>query len=118
MNYVILTYENPHTVAHRNDPDKAPAYWAGWSAYAKALVDAGVFVGGQGLQPVTTATTVRVRSGHRQVQDGPFAETKELLGGFFVINVPNLDAALEWAARCPSSADGSTEVRPVLEMAA
>ena len=116
MQYAIITYETPAAVAARTDPAKAPAYWAAWNAYAGAIAAAGVMRGGAGLEPTSTATTVRVRGDRRTVHDGPFAETKELLGGFFIIEVDNLDEALAWAARCPSSADGSTEVRPVLRM--
>ena len=68
------------------------------------------------LQPPHTATHVRVRNGQRQVQDGPFADTREHLGGYFIVKVPSLDVALEWAARAPNSATGTTEVRPVLDM--
>src|SRR5258707_9432983 len=84
-----------------------------WKAYSDALQKAGVFVGGSGLKPPQTATTVRVRDGKRQVQDGPFAESKELIGSVVVIDVPNLDEALEWASRCPMAAWGAVEVRPV-----
>jgi hypothetical protein len=70
--------------------------------------------GGKGLEPPSTGTTVRLRDGERIVQDGPYADTKEQLGGFFVIDVPDLDAALDWAARCPAATDGVVEVRPVL----
>ena len=70
--------------------------------------------GGAALQPPPTATTVRQRDGKRQVQDGPFAEVKEQLGGYYVVDVPNLDKALEWAARCPAASSGSVEVRPNL----
>jgi hypothetical protein len=72
-----------------------------------------VFVRGSGLHPPQTATTVRVRDGKRQVQDGPFAESKELIGSVILIDVPNLDEALEWAARCPVAGWGAVEVRPV-----
>ncbi len=118
MQYLIITYETPAAVAARTDPTLAPAYWGAWQAYAEALKQAGVLRGGAGLEPPATATTVRVRGDRRLVQDGPFAETKELLGGFFQIEVDDLDAALAWAARCPSSSDGSTEVRPLLRMPA
>ena len=83
---------------------------------AKALRDAGVMVGGAALEPPRAATTVRQSHGKRQVQDGPFADTKEQLGGYYVIDVPDLDKALEWASRCPSAATGATEVRPNLRM--
>ena len=114
MKYAILNYETPTEQAAREDPARGGPYWAAWTAYAQALGAAGVVVGGAGLQPPAMATTVRVRGGQRQVQDGPFADTKELLGGFFLIDVPDLDTALEWAARCPASATGSVEVRPLV----
>ena len=74
----------------------------------------GVFVAGDGLYPTQTATTVRVRDGDRDVTDGPFAETKEQLGGFYVLDVKDLDEAIEWAAKIPGSQFGSVEIRPVL----
>lgn len=114
MEYMLLFTESPAELAKRNDPEHAPAYWGAWSAYCNTLVESGIMVSGAGLQPPETATTVRIRDGKRILHDGPFAESKEMLGGFFVINVPDLDTALEWAARSPSSTSGSTEVRPVL----
>jgi hypothetical protein len=114
MKYAILVYETPAELSAREDPTRAGPYWAAYTAYSQALGAAGVAAGGAALQPPAVATTVRLRGGQRQVQDGPFADTKELLGGFFLIDVPDLDAALEWAARCPSSATGSVEVRPLL----
>lgn len=114
MKYAIIVYETPAELAAREDPARAGAYWAAYQAYSAALVQGGVAAGGAGLQPPATATTVRLRGGQRLVQDGPFADTKELLGGFFTIDVPDLDTALEWAARCPSAATGSVEVRPQL----
>jgi hypothetical protein len=74
----------------------------------------GIVVSGHGLQLRDSATTVHLREGKRQVQDGPYADTKEQIGGYFVIEVPSLDAALEWAARCPVAATGSVEVRTVM----
>ncbi len=114
MKYAVIVYETPAEIAERDDPARAPEYWAAYGAYSKALSDAGVGVGGAGLLPPSTATTLRLRNGKRQVQDGPFADTKEMLGGFFLIEVPDLSAALEWAARCPSAHRGAVEVRPVL----
>lgn len=114
MEYMLIFTETQADFAKRNDPVEAPAYWGAWSAYCKALAESGIMVSGAGLQPPETATTVRIRDGKRTLHDGPYAEAKEMLGGFFVINVPDLDAALEWAARSPSSSYGSTEVRPVL----
>ena len=117
MKYAILINEGPEQFAIRNDADKAPAYWGAYTAYGEALHKAGVFAGGAGLQPPHTATTIRHRDGKRVVQDGPFADTKEQLAGFYVVDVPDLDAALEWASRCPELEYGSTiEVRPEIGM--
>lgn len=116
MKFSILIYEAPEQFARRNDPDDAPAYWAMWSAYSKAVADAGVMVGGAGLEPPDAATSLRLRDGKRHVQDGPYADTHEQLGGFYMIDVPDLDAALEWAARCPASSTGTVEVRPHMQM--
>ena len=112
MNYTLLIYE-PKSLAW---PDAAArdAYIGGFVAYTKALQEAGVMVGGAGLQPTATATTLRMRNGKRQVQDGPYADTKEQLAGYFIINVPDLDTALEWSARIPATAGSVIEVRPNL----
>jgi len=85
-----------------------------WMAYMDAMATAGVMRGGHRLAPIVTATTLRLKEGARQVQDGPFADTHEQLGGFVVIEVPDMEAALDWAARCPGAADGAVEVRPLL----
>lgn len=114
MNYTLLIYTTPEELSLRSHPEKQQEYWAAWPRYAKALVDAGVHVGGAGLQLPETATTVRTSDGQRLVQDGPYADTKEQLGGYFIINVPDLDAALEWAARCPVQPGSVVEVRPNL----
>jgi hypothetical protein len=87
-----------------------------WDEYTKALVAAGAFVSGEGLQRSTTATTLRVEDGERILTDGPFAETKEQIGGFYVIECENLDAALDWAEKLPSSQRGMpAEIRPVMD---
>jgi hypothetical protein len=114
MEYMLIYRECADDIARRDDPAQAPAYWGAWMAYIGALRASGVSKGGNGLQPPQTATTVRVRDGRRQVQDGPFAELREELGGYMIIDVPGLDEALEWAARAPCAATGSTEVRAVL----
>lgn len=114
MQYMLIQTETAEKFAERTDSAKADAYWGAWGAYVGALGAAGVIVNGDGLQPPATATTVRVRDGRREVQDGPFADTKESLAGYFVIEVPDLDAALEWAARSPSASYASVEVRPVM----
>lgn len=118
MHYMLIFKETAEELAKREDPAQAQNYWNAWTAYVGALHAAGVVVSGNALQPPETGTTVRIRGGKRQVQDGPFADAKEHLGGYFIIDVPSLDAALEWAARSPSTSGGSTEVRPVLEMRA
>ena len=86
-----------------------------WQLFDKSVKEAGIFVTGMPLADLVTATTVRVdAAGERTVTDGPFAETREVLGGFLVIDVPDLDVALDWAARCPGSRDGgSVVVRPI-----
>ncbi|MCA2186894.1 YciI family protein [Nonomuraea cavernae] len=88
-----------------------------WIAYDKEMREAGIWVSGESLADLLTATAVRVgRDGGRTVTDGPFAETREILGGFYVIDVPDLDVALDWAARCPGArGGGSVVVRPVAE---
>ena len=113
MKYVILIYETPEDFEARGPAEDEP-YVPAWRAYYKALNEAGVFVGGGApLKDPGTATTVRVKGGRRHVQDGPFAETKDQLGGFMIVDAESLDAALEWAARCPAAATGAVEVRPM-----
>lgn len=114
MQYLILAAESDADFDARTDPERAAEYWAGWEAYLAALTESGVLTVAQGLQPPSAGTTVRLRDGQRVVHDGPYADTKEQLGGYFVIDVPDLDAALEWAARAPSASSGSAEVRPLL----
>jgi len=119
MEYMLMFYEAPADFAARNDTDekKSGAYWGAWMAYSKAITEAGVSKGvGSALQPPASSTTVRLNGGTRHVQDGPFADSKEQLGGFMIIETPGLDEALEWAARCPAAARGAVEVRPVLDM--
>jgi hypothetical protein len=113
MKYVLMIYHSEDAFKSRTGTDQA-TYWGAWQAYAEALQNAGVMAGGSGLEPPAAATTVQFRDGERAVQDGPYADTKEQLGGFFILEVPNLDAALEWAARCPMGSSGAVEVRPAL----
>ena len=100
MKYALLVHETPELAERRKDP----AFPAAGKAYGEALQAAGIFIGGAGLESSETATTVSIRGGKRQVHDGPYPETKEFLAGFAIIDVPNLDAALEWAARNPAAA--------------
>ena len=116
MSYMMLIYETADAFAARTDAAKQADYWGAWGAYHKALIDAGVITGGASLQAATTGTTLRLRDGDRQVQDGPFIDTKEQLGGYMMFDVPDLDAALDWAARCPAAEYGAVEVRPVHKM--
>lgn len=113
MQFILMNYTKP--AGHATADDVAAARdGALWGAYTKALIDAGVLVGGEALHPSGTATTLRVTDGVPDIQDGPYADTKEQLGGFYVIDVPDLDAALIWAARNPAAASGAVEVRPVV----
>lgn len=114
MQFVILNYTPPSEYADA-DAVRAAADGEAWGAYTRALIEAGVLVGGNALHPAHTATTLRVRGETRDIQDGPYAASKEQLGGYFVIEVPDLDAALAWAALNPAAASGAVEVRPVLE---
>jgi hypothetical protein len=95
-------------------PEEIGAVFAAHGEFGEAAGKAGVYVGGDGLQPSATATTVRVRDGERLLTDGPFAETKEQLGGFYMLECKDLDEALAWAARIPEAKTGSIEVRPVM----
>lgn len=112
MQYAMLIYETPDNFESRKKRDN-DAYIGAWRQYHKALVEAGVHAGGDPLQAPETATTVKVKDGRRHVQDGPFANTKEQLGGFTILECPSLDVALEWASRCPAAASGAVEVRPL-----
>jgi len=114
MKFALLIYENEAQWAEREDAEKQATYWGSWTAFSGAVAD--VNTGGAALLAPETATTVRVRDGQRQVQDGPFPDAKEQLGGFFLIDVEDLDAALAWAERCPNVAGCAVEVRPLLEM--
>jgi hypothetical protein len=112
MQYALMLYETPETFESR-ESDEGDPYLGAWRAYYKALVAAGVYVGGHALGPGETGTMVRHQNGRRQVQDGPYANTKEQLGGIIIVELPSLDAALDWAARCPTASVGAVEVRPV-----
>jgi hypothetical protein len=114
MRYALLIYENPRDFVRRDSSVERDAYVGAWRRYRQAMVEAGVQVGGDPLDAPDTATTVRLRDNKRQIQDGPYASTKEQLGGFILLELPSLDAALEWAARCPAASYGAVEVRPVI----
>lgn len=113
MKYLLMIYESADAFDARTGKDKE-AFWGAWQSYAEAIRNAGHHAGGSGLEPPVTGTTLRLRDGERMVQDGPYADTKEQLGGYFVLDVPDLDTALDWAARCPAAAYGAIEIRPLL----
>lgn len=112
MHFTMMFYMSPSEFSARTDPEEKQAFWGAFLPYMQAVKDAGIFRGGAGLEPPYSATTLRIREGKRLVQDGPYADTKEQLGGFFIIEVPDLDTALDWAARYPAGPDGVVEVRP------
>ena len=113
MKYVLLIYSEEPTSPPAQD--EIDASMAEWYAYDGAVRGAGVVIAADALQPSQTATTLRLKGDERVITDGPFAETREVLGGFYVIDVPDLDTALDWAAKCPAAKYGSMEVRPVIE---
>jgi hypothetical protein len=114
MRYMLIILGDESQFASLSDEERA-ANGARWADYTKELMDSGKFVSGDGLQSVTTATTLRVENGERVLTDGPFAETKEQIGGFYVIEAKDLDEAIDWAAKLPHAENGTTEIRPVME---
>ena len=112
MQYALFIYANE--TGFQNIPnEQREQAMAAYTAYTQALKQAGVWQGSNRLRPVADSTTVRVANGKSQVLNGPFADTKEQLGGYYLIDVPDLDSALKWAARCPGASHGTVEVRPV-----
>ena len=110
MQFALLIYESPELFASRQNGEDDP-YLSAWRIYYKAMVEAGVYAGGDALEVPETGTTVRVQQGRGRVQDGPYADTKEQLAGLLILELPSLDAALDWAARCPAASGGAVEVR-------
>ena len=117
MQYLMMLYVNEAGWGKMTKTEQQQGE-AAYRAYTEALNKAGVIKGMNRLQPTTAATTVRLVDGKSQVLDGPYAEAKEQLGGYFLIDVPDLDEALSWAARCPAAGHGVVEVRPVWSMQA
>jgi hypothetical protein len=109
--YMLLIYS---PTDNSPSPDELAAEMPKWFEYTTALQESGAMVAGDALERADTATTVRVRDGETLISDGPFAETKEALGGYYLVDVPDLDAALQWAAKIPNVGYGSVEVRPVV----
>ncbi len=116
MQYLVLIYSEEST--EPPDPAQIGAVMDEYNAYTQMLRDRGAYVSGEALQPTATATTVRVRDGQTLTADGPFAETKEALGGFYLVEASDLDEALQLGAACPGAKYGSIEVRPIVDFSA
>jgi hypothetical protein len=113
MKYLLTIYGD-ESARENISPEDGKAVMDAYFAFSREVDEAGAMLGGEGLQPTSSATTVRVRDGERTVTDGPFAETKEQLGGFYLLECKDLDEAIEWAAKIPGAQSGSVEVRPVM----
>ncbi len=114
MRYLCLIYLNEQAHANMSEQEMG-AMMEAYGKYTEELEQAGAMLGGEALQPTETATTVQVRDGKTLTTDGPYAETKEQLGGFYMVEAKDLDEAIAWAAKIPSASDGSVEVRPIME---
>ena len=115
MQYLLLIYGNEAGMLSASK-ETVNQMMAAYTAYTEAMKKAGVYVGGERLQPSSTATVVRANNGKTQVLNGPYAEVKEQLGGYYVIEAPDLDGAIAWATRCPGAQRGAIEVRPIWPM--
>jgi hypothetical protein len=115
MKYMLLIYRDEAQLQAMSEPDRGQMT-AAYMAYTEAMMRAGAHIAADRLRPVGSATTVRTVDGKTEVLNGPYAETREQLGGFYMIEAPDLDAALSWAARCPGASYGTIEVRPIWEM--
>jgi len=114
MRYLALIYSeevDPSTVS----PEQMGEVMEAYNQFTKDARESGVMLGGEALQPTSTATSVRVKDGQTVTTDGPFAETREALGGYYLFKCKDLDEAIEWAARIPGARDGTIEVRPIME---
>ena len=115
MKYIALIYSDPATEPQYGTPEFGP-FMAAYQKATDTYIKDGVMRGGDALQPSSTATTVKVRGGKIQTMDGPFAETKEQLGGYYILECASLDDAIKYAAMIPSAANGSVEVRPIQDL--
>lgn len=113
MKVMILANETMEDFALREDKQKYDAYMGEWYLYSESLQKAGVSLGGAALEAPETATVVSVRDGVRKVEDGPFPDAKEQLGGFFMIEAPDMKTASDWAAKCPAAKTGFVDVRAI-----
>lgn len=117
MQFLILIYDNESQAPETpTDPAAFAEYMAPWEKYTNELVEAGVMRGGEALHPTPTARTVSIRDGEQTVTDGPFAETVEQLGGFYLIECETMDEAVKWGAACPAAHSGRIEVRQIMDL--
>jgi len=114
MRYMLLIYGDESAYPDMSEADQQ-AQLAKWFAYTEEMRNAGVAQQGDALKPTATATTVRDKDGEPLVMDGPFAETKEQLGGYYLLDVADLDEAIKWAHKCPGAKQGTIELRPIME---
>ena len=117
MRYLLMIYTNENADQSATEAEQA-AVMEAYNNFSRDITTSGAFIAGEALQPTTTATTVRVRDGKTTTTDGPFAETKEQLGGYYLINAKDLNEAIQWAAKIPGAKSGSIEVRPIWEFPA
>ena len=117
MKYLLMIYGNEAAMESAT-PEMVRQMSTPYAAYTEAMKKAGAWIGGERLQPTGTATSVRIANGQTRVLDGPYADTKEQLGGYYVIQAADMDEALSWATRCPGANHGTIEVRPIWEMQA
>lgn len=115
MQYLLMLHTDETRWAQMTEDQRQQGV-AAYTAYAEALRKEGILQDGKRLQPVAAATTVRITGGKTQVLDGPYIDSKEQIGGFYLIDVPDLDAAIAWAARCPTASHGVVELRPIWAM--
>ena len=115
MKYMLLIFASEAAQQAASNSESEQMH-AAYGAYTQALIKAGAMGGGERLRPTSSATTVRISGGKTKVVNGPYAETKEQLGGYYIVEAPDLDAALSWAARCPAASHGAVEVRPIWTM--
>jgi hypothetical protein len=118
MRYALLIYTDDELRQRELGDEFGAQEMEAYGTYTNGLVQRGLMRGGEALQGTTTATTVRIRKGQRLVTDGPFAETKEALGGFYIVEAKDLDEAIDIAAQCPGARSGAMEVRPIMELPA
>ncbi|GJL96070.1 MAG: hypothetical protein DHS20C05_24750 [Hyphococcus sp.] len=113
MKVLLLANEAPEEFARRNHPETFKPYMGEWYVFSETMSKAGVTEDSAALEQPSTATVVSVRNGERTVEDGPFPGTKEQLGGFFLLETPDMESAAEWAKQCPAAKTGFVDVRPV-----